>query len=228
MCLLGSFDVIECSVTDLVAGYTGQTGPQVLAKLDSALGKVLFIDEAYRLEESCFAKEALDELVDSLTKPRYKGKMIVILAGYEHQMNDLLRANPGLSSRFSEEIIFKNLDTKDSLDLLVRKIERVPGLQVEMAAPGSDSKSSLAKYRLTASLFELSQLSGWGNGRDIETLAQRIIGHALRNGTASSDGTMNVSNEMVLAELKKFHTERVGRSKGSCATPNRKNGVVKC
>ena len=69
------------------------------------LGKVLFVDEAYRLGEGQFAKEAIDELVDSLTKPQFFGKLVVILAGYTENMNKLLKVNPGLSSRFPEEII---------------------------------------------------------------------------------------------------------------------------
>ena len=79
---LASDNVVECSVTDIVGEYVGQMGPKVTRKVDEALGKVLFIDKAYRLGEGSFTKEAIDELVDCLTKPKYNGKMIAILAGY--------------------------------------------------------------------------------------------------------------------------------------------------
>jgi hypothetical protein len=58
------------------------------------LGKVLFVDEAYRLgTEEKFAEEAVSGLVDIVTKPKYHGKLIVILAGYEEEMKTLLKVN---------------------------------------------------------------------------------------------------------------------------------------
>jgi hypothetical protein len=82
------------------------------------LGKVLFVDKAYRLGEGQFAKEAIDELVDSLIKPQFLGKLVVILAGYTKDMNRLLKVNPGLSSRFLEEIVFQNMTAEECLMLL--------------------------------------------------------------------------------------------------------------
>lgn len=64
MGFLSSAEVLECSASDLVGQYVGHTGPKTIAKLDKALGKILFIDEAYRLSEGNFASEAVDELVD--------------------------------------------------------------------------------------------------------------------------------------------------------------------
>jgi hypothetical protein len=63
---------------------------------DGCAGKVLFIDEAYRLMDGPFAKEAMDELVDCLTKPEFASRMITILAGYDHHINSLMNMNPGL------------------------------------------------------------------------------------------------------------------------------------
>lgn len=74
--------------------------------LEKSLGKVLFVDEAYRLGEGAFATEAINELVDSLTKPRFLGKIIVILAGYDQNMNELLSINQELSSRFQRKLSF--------------------------------------------------------------------------------------------------------------------------
>ena len=108
-----TLDVHEYSTTDLVAGYIGQTGPKIIQLLEKALGKVLFIDEAYRLGEGTFAVEVINELVNSLIKPRFVGKIIVILAGYKDSMNKLLSINQGLLSRFSEEIIFTNMELED-------------------------------------------------------------------------------------------------------------------
>ncbi len=69
--------VVECSATDLIGQYVGQTGPKVQKKFDDARGAVLFIDEAYRLAGEHFAKEAMDEIVDCLTKERYQNRLVV-------------------------------------------------------------------------------------------------------------------------------------------------------
>jgi hypothetical protein len=84
---LAKAEVVERSATELVGSYVGQTGPKVQKVLESALGRVLFIDEAYRLAGEGFAKEAMDEIVDCLTKLKYAQKLIVILAGYDDDIN---------------------------------------------------------------------------------------------------------------------------------------------
>jgi SpoVK/Ycf46/Vps4 family AAA+-type ATPase len=81
MGFLATAELIDVSVTDVVGQYVGQTGPKVQQLLDKALGKVLFIDEAYGLGDGHFAKEAMDELVDYTTKTKYHKKLVIILAG---------------------------------------------------------------------------------------------------------------------------------------------------
>ena len=93
--------------------------------LDKALGKILFIDEAYRLADGAdgmtwsFSGEAMDELVDCLTKPKYHQKMIVILAGYDEDMKRLMMVNKGLMSRFTETISFNSLGPAPSVQLMI-------------------------------------------------------------------------------------------------------------
>lgn len=77
MGFLADATVVDCSATDLIGQYVGHTGPKVQKKFDEALGRILFIDEAYRLAEGHFAKEAMDEIVDCLTKERYHNKLVV-------------------------------------------------------------------------------------------------------------------------------------------------------
>jgi hypothetical protein len=106
MNLLSSAEVIESSATDLIGSYVGQTGPKLLEK---ALGKVLLIDEAYRLAEGHFAKEAMDEIVDCITKPKFFQKLIIILAGYDNDINRLMATTRGLTSRFPNRSSSKGL-----------------------------------------------------------------------------------------------------------------------
>jgi predicted ribosome quality control (RQC) complex YloA/Tae2 family protein len=133
------------------------------------LFQVLLIDEAYRLSEGPLAQEAIDELVDCLTKERYKGRLIVILAGYNDDINRLLKANRGLGSRFAEEITFEPLQPEGCFDLLVSLLKKE---DVELV--GLESVQMVSVFR------ELAQLPSWGNARDVETLAKKMTALAFR------------------------------------------------
>lgn len=105
--LLPTNKLIEVSRDDLVAGYLGQTAINVKRVVRSAIGGVLFIDEAYTLNQGPndnFGHEAIDTLVKLLLD--YKGRMVVILAGYTGDMKHFLDTNPGLASRFTKKIQF--------------------------------------------------------------------------------------------------------------------------
>ena len=171
MGFLSSDKVVECSATDLIGTHVGQTGPKTQKLFEKALGQVLFIDEAYRLGEGGYGAEALNEMVDILTKPNYVGKMIVILAGYDKDMNQLLAVNPGLSSRFPETIAFKNMAPKDCIEVLVRDLERK-----KVSAPFLRDHASAAYREIARLVARLAEGKEWGNARDMRTLAKTMIG----------------------------------------------------
>ena len=204
MGFLSTKEVVECSATDLVGSYVGHTGPKTVALLEKALGKVLFIDEAYRLgENSQFTKEAINELVDSLTKEKFLGKIIVVLAGYEFNMNDLLAVNPGLSSRFSEEIVFTNLEPKDAWNLLRLKLKE--------KTISIDETDQIALSELLRIFKELSALPAWGNGRDVDTIAKAISSSVIR-AEADPMAQLRISLEGINRFLAEFLIERTKRS----------------
>ncbi|KAF7561335.1 hypothetical protein G7046_g2807 [Stylonectria norvegica] len=217
MGFLAGTDVIECSATDLIGQYVGQTGPKVRQLLDKALGRVLFIDEAYRLGEGHFAKEAVDELVDSVTKTKYQGKLIIILAGYERDINSLLSVNPGMSSRFPEVVDFETLDGTDCIRLLTDQLQRK---KTELEKKGKKfdisclQKRVLFRIGLRKKLNELSEQDGWANARDIKHLAKAIF----RSLDLSSDPLI-LSEEDVDRQLNKMFDEREKR-----ATNKKSNG----
>jgi AAA+ superfamily predicted ATPase len=124
MGILGSAEVLECSASDLVGQYVGQTGPKTKKLFEKALGKVLFVDEAYRLSQGRFAQEAIEELVGLITHPTFKSKFIIILAGYEQDMNDLMSINSGLSSRFPHQIVFSNMEARDCLRVVLKELTK--------------------------------------------------------------------------------------------------------
>ncbi|WP_440895527.1 AAA family ATPase [Amphibacillus sp. Q70] len=106
---------ILASRSDLVAGYVGQTAIKTKNKIREALGGVLFIDEAYSLfrGENDFGKEAIDTLVDEMTK--HNENLVVILAGYRQEMVRFINSNPGLSSRFKKYFEFQDYQAEELL-----------------------------------------------------------------------------------------------------------------
>ncbi|KAI0310251.1 P-loop containing nucleoside triphosphate hydrolase protein [Amylostereum chailletii] len=170
MGFLSSVEVIECSASDLVGQYVGHTGPKTKKLFEKALGKVLFIDEAYRLSQGHFAKEAMDELVGILTQDEFRGKLIVILAGYDREMNELMAVNTGLSSRFPEEILFENLSPERCIDILKKQLEKE-----DIVSPELDQVSSQAYQDILRLVTSLSRLNSWGNARDMITLSGQMI-----------------------------------------------------
>ena len=119
MGVLKNGHLVETDRSGLVAEYAGQTGPKTNKKIDEALDGVLFIDEAYALisaeGEDPFGREAVQTLLKRMEDDR--ARIVVILAGYPVEMQTLLRCNPGLSSRFS-----RNLDFRDYSSLEMAQI----------------------------------------------------------------------------------------------------------
>lgn len=181
MGILGTSDYVECSASELIGQYVGQTGPKTQNKLTEALGRVLFVDEAYRFCDGSFGKEAVNELVDCLTKPAFMGKIVVILAGYTHQIDELLQINPGLSSRFPEEVVFENMTPEKCLELLQREIKKQ---EIDITPPmGCISPDE--HQQMLGIFAELSKLPSWGNGRDVINIAKSICSDAFAGNTSS-------------------------------------------
>ena len=113
--ILSRGQLVEADRSKLVAGFSGQTAIKTNQLIDSAIGGVLFIDEAYTLksnDQDAFGNEAIDTLLKRLEDDR--GKFICIVAGYTDQMHDFIDANPGLKSRFTQTIHFEDY-TPDEL-----------------------------------------------------------------------------------------------------------------
>ena len=196
MGILATNEYVDCSASDLIGEFVGHTGPKTQAKLTEARGRVLFVDEAYRFCDGGFGKEAVNELVDCMTKPSFAGKLVVILAGYTNDMDSLLQMNPGLSSRFPEEVIFSNMTPEECLMLLEREVKK-SGIDV---VPTIKETPSVQYQRMTDTLTELSKLPNWGNGRDIKNVA-KSISSAVFASTASGTSTLSVGPSDILREL---------------------------
>lgn len=112
--------MVEVSRSDLVAGHVGQTALKTKEKIQEALGGVLFIDEAYSLSkggQQDFGKEAIDELVKMMED--HKDELIVILAGYNREMDEFMQVNSGLASRFPIQMQFNDYNEEELKQLFV-------------------------------------------------------------------------------------------------------------
>jgi hypothetical protein len=210
MGFLATAEVIDCSAKDLVGEYVGQTGRKAQDLIKSALGKVLFVDEAYRLSGGPYGKEAVDELVDCITKPQFFNKLVIILAGYDDEMNRLLDVNPGLSSRFSESVDFRKLSPESCYQLLRSTLEKKSQLDTSRISAPSDSfyAEVLVKFG------ELSALENFANGRDVQTVCKGIVKTIMKATRPAGDALM-VTEEIVIDQIECMLAERAARARSA-------------
>ena len=113
--------LVEVDRSSLVAGYTGQTALKTKAKVNEALGGILFIDEAYTLvqdDDDNFGQEAVDTILKMMED--HRKDLIVIAAGYTNEMKDFIGSNPGLKSRFNKYIEFEDYSAEQLLEIFKR------------------------------------------------------------------------------------------------------------
>ncbi|HWL65697.1 MAG TPA: AAA family ATPase, partial [Actinomycetota bacterium] len=170
--LLSGGHLVEVSRVDLIGRYIGQTAPLVRAAVERAMGGLLFIDEAYALSppgsDNDFGKEAIATLVKLMEDNR--DDLVVVVAGYEADMDRFLQSNPGLASRFSRRLRFPDYDDAQLLDIFRMMIEG-SGVVV-----GDGVEDALGRL-----LQAIPRGPSFGNGRLVRTIFERAMGkQALR------------------------------------------------
>lgn len=166
--LLQKGHFVELSGRDLVAPYIGQTHGQVKAIIDQALDGILFIDEAYSLSPSNADKDFGQEAIASLIKymEDYRERLIVIVAGYKHEMQRFISANPGLQSRFKTTIDFPDYAQSE----LIQIIEHLFASHDYLLS----HDASMKLKALIETIYETKDET-FGNGRDMRNLYETII-----------------------------------------------------
>jgi AAA+ superfamily predicted ATPase len=172
--------LVEVTRADLVAGYVGQTAARVNTVVDSALDGVLFVDEAYSLAsggEEDFGREALAELVKRMEDDR--GRLVVILAGYTHEMEALLDLNPGLRSRVQAVVAFADYTAEELAEVYAR-LAQGDGWKLDAGAR--------AKAAATLATMYAGRDETWANARTARALLEETLArHALR---VTADGVV--------------------------------------
>ena len=165
--ILSRGQLVEADRSKLVAGFSGQTAIKTNQLIDSAMGGVLFIDEAYTLksnDQDSFGAEAIDTLLKRLEDDR--GKFICIVAGYTDNMHDFIDSNPGLKSRFTQTIHFEDY-TPDELTQIFINLAKGKNFTVDEETQGTIHRQFEQLY--------LRRDKNFGNARE----ARRIFDQAV-------------------------------------------------
>jgi AAA+ superfamily predicted ATPase len=166
--LLSKGRLVEVDRSELVAGYLGQTAVKTAEVTKTAIGGVLFIDEAYSLAGDQYGDEAVDTLVKEMED--HRDDLVVVVAGYPGPMDGFLTSNPGLASRFRTTITFADYTDDELVEILVR-----------LATDSDYAPTPAFLDRFREILAATPRGEGFGNGRFARNVLEAAIGrHAWR------------------------------------------------
>ncbi|MGP3912175.1 AAA family ATPase [Nonomuraea sp. NBC_00507] len=199
--LLARPDVVEAHRADLVGQHLGATAIKTNELVDRALGGVLFIDEAYSLVNpgyqggDAFGSEAVQTLLKRAEDDR--DRLVIVLAGYEREMDAFLATNPGLASRFNQRVAFPSYSPQELTEIAV--------LLAEKSGDTFDEDALRNLDEVFAWVCEERLIDGLGNGRFARSLFERaamrrdvrLAAHAARGGSASSADLTTITSEDV-------------------------------
>ena len=156
--------LVAVSADSLIAGHIGGTAIKTKEVIESALGGVLFIDEAYQLTPSSdrdFSNDCIATLVREMTE--HENDLVVIFAGYKEEMQKFIESNPGMTSRITHRMEFEDYSPEQLYQIFKRMIQKS---KLEL--------SNEAEKKIKEILKEKSNLKDFGNARFVKTLCQKI------------------------------------------------------
>ena len=166
---------METDRSGLVAGYVGQTAIKTQEVINSALGGVLFIDEAYTLSNggpNDFGQEVIETLLKAMEDKR--NDLVVIVAGYDELMDDFIHSNPGLESRFNHYIHFSDYSADEMYSIFSSLCQKN---QYELS---ERAVMAVKDYFASISIADI------GNGRGARNLFEKVVTQQAKRVTKNS------------------------------------------
>ena len=197
--ILSTGQMIETDRSGLVAGYVGQTAIKTQKKIQEAMGGILFIDEAYTLnqKDENFGQEAIDTILKAMED--HRDEFVVIVAGYTQLMKDFVESNPGLKSRFNKFFEFP--------DYTVEELQQIFELQCKKYQYELTEEADNA-VREEIIRIEESKGENFANAREVRNLFEKIIANQATRVSALEDVDEKALSTITIDDLTdKFEEE---------------------
>ena len=197
--ILSTGQMIETDRSGLVAGYVGQTAIKTQKKIQEAMGGILFIDEAYMLnqKDENFGQEAIDTILKSMED--HRDEFIVIVAGYTQLMKEFVESNPGLKSRFNKFFEFP--------DYTVDELQQIFELQCKKYQYKLTEEADKA-VREEIIRLESEKGENFANAREVRNLFEKIIANQAARVSALEEVDEEALSTIILEDLTdKFEEE---------------------
>jgi SpoVK/Ycf46/Vps4 family AAA+-type ATPase len=188
--------LVETDRAGLVAGFVGQTALKVDEVVQSALGGILLVDEAYSLargDDRDFGQEAIDALVKRMED--HREDLVVIVAGYPAEMAMFVDSNPGLRSRFPKSIHFPDYTSDELVSIFS-----------SMCESNHDTADRAALDAVRARLDAIERGVGFGNGRVVRNLFEATLGSQASRILEIKDVTNEQLSAITAEDVQQAHT----------------------
>ena len=217
--------VVEVARADLVAQYVGATAIKTTEKFTEAMGGLLFLDEAYSLSAEAggsgadFGREAIDTIVKLMED--HRDDIVVVAAGYTHEMRKFLQSNPGLASRFTRTVEFESY-APDELVTIVEHFCRLHQYTLEYG-----TRAALEAYFIRTPRDE-----SFGNARTARKVFEEMVDRqAQRLAAAAYDLVAKTSTRLTPEDLgepaaRGREPQRSGAKQGLANLLEKLNGMV--
>jgi stage V sporulation protein K len=191
--ILSKGQLVEVDRSGLVAGYVGQTALKTSKVIDTAIGGVLFIDEAYALNgraENDFGQEAIDTILKAMED--HRDDLVVIVAGYDGLMEDFIHSNPGLESRFNRYLHFDDYTAEEMMAIFRSQCKR------GCYELSSDAEAEVRKFLEEANTNSIS----FGNARGVRNIFEQILVNQANRLAAQDDVCREDLMRITLADVR--------------------------